>query len=115
MPHFILEHSAELSDTQDLAALADAIFEAGCSHPAFAANPKAVKVRTIACQNIRSGADPQTFAHLTIRLLSGRTIETKAGLADDMLALLDRHLPNVGSLSVEPVDMATETYRKRAL
>lgn len=115
MPHLVLEHSATLADHHDLKGLADALFDAACAHPVFAANPKAVKLRTIACANGRSGLSVDTFAHLTIRLLSGRTTDAKAGLARDMLAILDAHLPDVGSLTVEPVDIDTATYAKRAL
>ncbi len=115
MPHLVLEHSDGLNDSHDLKALADALFEAACAHPVFAKAPRAVKVRTIACANTRSGVTPETYAHLIVRLLSGRTSETKAALAGDLLRVLDRHLGDVGSLSVEPVDMDTQTYVKRTL
>ncbi|WP_372887158.1 5-carboxymethyl-2-hydroxymuconate Delta-isomerase [Shimia sp.] len=115
MPHLILEHSDHLAQSHDLGALADALFEAACAHPVFAAAPRAVKLRTIACAHGRSGVVPESHAHLTVRMLSGRSAETKAALAGDLLAVLDRHLPDVGSLSVEPVDMDRTTYVKRAL
>lgn len=115
MPHLILEHSAELSNSNDFGKTTDDLFDAACAHPVFAANPKAVKVRTVACTNARSGITPETFAHLTVRMLAGRGTDAKAALAEAMLQILDRHLPDVGSLSVETVDMDTATYRKRAL
>lgn len=115
MPHLVLEHSRELSERYDLAAFADDLFETASAHPVFASHPQAVKVRTLACDNVRSGVSPQTFAHLTVRMLSGRTIEAKSALAADLLQVLVRHLPDVGSLSVEPVDMDTNTYTKRVL
>ena len=115
MPHLVLEYSAELADSHNIAALVDDLFDTACAHPAFAANPAAVKARSIACENARSGVTPQSFAHLTVCLLTGRTTEVRADLAEALLAVMDRHLPDVGSLSVEPVEMDTETYRKRAL
>lgn len=115
MPHLVLEHSAELTHSHDLGALADALFDAACAHRLFAKAPGAVKVRTIACANGRSGVLPETYAHLTLRLLSGRSPEDKAALAEDFLQILDRHLPDIGSLSVEPVEIDTRTYAKRAL
>ncbi|MBU2943300.1 5-carboxymethyl-2-hydroxymuconate isomerase [Shimia thalassica] len=115
MPHLILEHSSELSESHDITVLMDAVFDLASAHPVFAAAPAAVKVRSIACANVRSGLTPETFAHLTVKMLSGRSTEAKAGLAEDLLRLLHTHLTGVGSLSVEPVDMEREVYRKRAL
>ncbi|WP_204112857.1 5-carboxymethyl-2-hydroxymuconate Delta-isomerase [Shimia biformata] len=115
MPHLILEHSPSLAGSHDLPALSSDLFQTAQAHPAFASAPQAVKTRTIAVDNVRSGVMPQTFAHLTVRLLSGRDDETKADIANTLLAVLERHLPEVGSLSVEPVDMNRTTYAKRAL
>ncbi|SHJ48236.1 5-carboxymethyl-2-hydroxymuconate isomerase [Shimia gijangensis] len=115
MPHLILEHSAELATSHDLQALVDDLFETACAHPAISANPSAVKVRSNACQHLRSGVSPETFAHLELRLLPGRSSETKADLAGALLKALERHLPKVGSLSVEPVEMDAATYVKRTL
>lgn len=115
MPHLVLEHAEELATIHDLGALVDDLFETAQAHPVFSGNPRAVKVRTIACRNQRSGVSPETFAHLTVRLLSGRTTEAKATLANDLLEVLVRHLPEIGSLSVEPTDMDVDTYAKRAL
>ncbi len=114
MPHLVLEHSAEIADTHDLPALSRALFNAACESDLFA-NPAAVKTRTMPCQNVRMGSSPQTFAHLTVWLLSGRSTTAKAQLAEELMFVLDKHLPDVGSLSVDPRDMTTETYLKRVL
>ena len=115
MPHLILEHDAALAESHDLAALSDALFDAACAHPVFASAPQAVKVRTALFANGRSGGTPESYAHLTIRLLTGRTTEQKRAVAEAMLAVLTDHLPEIGSLSVEPVEMDRDTYVKRTL
>ncbi|TKZ17398.1 5-carboxymethyl-2-hydroxymuconate isomerase [Shimia litoralis] len=115
MPHLVLEHSPDLTHSHDLNAVSKALFKAACESPVFIANPDAVKVRTICCENHQSATTPNTFAHLTVRLLSGREPEAKAQLAQSLLDIMDAHLPDVGSLSVEPVDMDRATYRKRTL
>ena len=115
MPHLILEHDAALAETHDLPALVDALFDAACAHPLFAKAPHDVKVRTVLFANGRSGLTPASQAHLTIRLLTGRSPEDKQGLAKALLDVLAHHLPDVGSLSVEPVDMDRNTYTKRTL
>lgn len=115
MPHLVLEYSADLAETHDISELIDDLFATACGHAVFANNLKAVKARSIACDNARSGGSPQNFAHLTVRLLAGRSKEAKANLAETLLEILDRHLPDVGSLSVEPIDMDPDVYRKRTL
>lgn len=115
MPHLILEHDVALAESHDLAALSDALFDAACTHPVFAAAPKAVKVRTVVYTNGRSGGTPDTYAHLTVRMLTGRSTADKKSVAEAMLAVLSDHLPEIGSLSVEPVDMDRDIYTKRTL
>ncbi|MDV4146301.1 5-carboxymethyl-2-hydroxymuconate Delta-isomerase [Shimia sp. FJ5] len=114
MPHLVLEHSAELAGTHDLDALSKALFDAAAASPVFH-NIAAIKTRTIACENVHMGTAPATFAHLTVWMLSGRTIEAKQELAESLLAVMDRHLPTVGALSVDTQDMQTETYAKRTI
>lgn len=113
MPHLILEHDEELPRTHDLGAVADALFEAACAHPVFATAPAAVKVRTVVFANGRSGVSPASYAHLTVRMLTGRSTAEKRSVADAMLSVLSDLLPDVGSLSVEPVDMDRDVYAKR--
>ncbi|WP_299348498.1 hypothetical protein [uncultured Shimia sp.] len=115
MPHLILEHDVALAKTHDLAALSQALFDAACAHPVFASAPKAVKVRTLLFDNGRSGVSPESYAHLTIRMLTGRSTEQKKDVAEAMLAVLADQLPSIGSLSVEPVEMDRNTYTKRTL
>jgi len=115
MPHLIVEHSAALADTHDLGALSDALFDAACAFPAFADHAHAVKTRMIASNHVRSGISPQTTAHLMVRMLPGRDPATKAALSQTLLEVLKSHLADVGSLSVEIVDMDGTSYAKRAL
>lgn len=114
MPHLILEHSADLADDYDLAEIAQELFDVTLASGVFGAG-KDIKTRTIACENVVMGARPQTFAHLTLRLLAGRSVEVRAKLASDLLAVLEKHMPDVGSISVIPVELDPEVYVKRVL
>lgn len=115
MPHLILEHSRAIASDDDLQSLSGALYDAAQAHPVFSAHPKAVKTRTICADKVRSGVTPETFAHLTVRLLSGRSAADKTDLAQVFLNVLTQALPKVGSLSVELVDMDRESYAKRVL
>lgn len=113
MPHLVLEHSHGLSPAS-VAATCQALFAAACTNPIFT-NTAAIKVRSVACHNVHMGTTPETFAHLTIRLLSGRDTDQKKVLAEAFVAVMDTHLPDVGSLSADLQDMNPETYSKRVI
>ena len=112
MPHLVLQHSPDLTDK--MANVAKAVYDAAHASD-IVPNKIAIKVRSIACDNILMTSEKQDFVHLTAYLLSGRSVEEKAQLADELLAALAAQLPEVGSLSVDPRDMDAATFRKRAL
>lgn len=114
MPHLILEHSVEIASDYDLSAVVQDLFNVALESGVFGAG-KDIKTRTLACENVVMGARPQTFAHLTLRLIAGRPVDVRVKLAKDLLAVLERHMPNVGSLSVIPVELDPEVYVKRVL
>lgn len=113
MPHVIVEHSAGLDDAHDLQALCHALFAALAAHPAVP-QPDTLKVRCLPCPHSVIGTEPQSFAHCTLRLLPGRDAATRSDLSATLLAVLDRHLPQVGSLSVDLADL-DPAYAKRVL
>ena len=113
MPHFILEHSPDVS-AQQISDTLDALFAAASNHPEFP-DPAAIKMRALPCVQQRMAGKVHSFAHLTIKLLTGRDTQTKAALAQSMLSVLENHLPQVGQLTVDPRDMASDTYAKRIL
>lgn len=113
MPHLVLEHSAELGADR-ITATCEALFDAACASPIFT-NLASIKIRSVPCHNVRMGTTPETFAHLTVWLLSGREQPFKQDLARALLTVMDSHLPEVGALSVDPRDMDTETYLKRVI
>ena len=113
MPHLVLEHSADLGD-EAIRLTCEALFQTACNSPVFA-NIAAIKIRSIPCRNVHMGTKPQSFAHLTVWMLSGRDTEQKKTLANDLLNVMDQHLPNVGVLTVDPRDMDSLTYAKRVI
>ena len=72
MPHIVIEHSAGLQDSHDLQALCDVIWQGFADHPSVK-GPDTVRVRCIAATASRIGVDPQSFAHATVLLLTGRS------------------------------------------
>ena len=113
MPHITIEHSRGLEDSHDLQALCDTLWEAFAAHPSVTA-PDTVRTRTIAATASRIGVEPQTFAHATLLLLPGRDETTRAELAQLTMDHLQKHLPDVGSLTVRLSDIH-QPYLKRML
>lgn len=113
MPHLVLEHSSELSDTHDIGALVHALFETAASSGVFGRQD--IRARSVACDHTVSGASKPGFAHVTLRLMNGRAPEVQRKLAEDLLAVLLEHLPEVGALSVAPVEIQRDIYARRVL
>lgn len=109
MPHLILDYSHDLD--ADIPAACDTLFDAMAGHEAFP-DPEAIKLRAAAWSNYRSGTKGGTFAHATIRLLSGRTPEAKADLSATILAAMRECLSAADSLTVEIRDMDRDSYAK---
>lgn len=110
MPHLTLQHSANVAVDQ---ALCEALFQALAAHEAIP-HPESLKIRTLPCPRWRIGTEPQSFAHADLSLLPGRDDPTKAALARCVLTVLESHLPEVGSLSVDVKDLSV-AYTKRVL
>ncbi len=114
MPHIIVEYAGHLDETHCMTGMCQTLFDAAVSCGVFP-DTTAIKVRAIPCPFSRIGTEPQSFAHVTIRLLAGRDDAVKANLTQIILAALDQALPDVGSLSVDIKDIDTATYAKRTL
>ncbi len=113
MPHVIIEHSAPVADTHDLQALCQSIFDTLAALPEVP-NAASLKIRTLLCPAWVIGTEPQSFAHATLLALPGRSETQKATLTEAILKDLERHLPDVGSLSVNFGELDA-AYTKRTL
>ena len=114
MPHIIVEYAGHLDETHCMTGMCQALFDAAAASGVFP-DVNAIKVRAVPCPFSRIGTEPQSFAHVTIRLLAGRDDDVKADLTRTILAALDTVLTDVGSLSVDIKDIDTATYAKRTL
>lgn len=104
MPHIDIDYADTLSGVLDLPALVAEL------HPLVVERVDSVGVGKTFCRPsaafVDGGADAP-FVHVTVGLLAGRTPEAKAGLSDDVLALLGKHLSGVegATYSVEVRDL----------
>lgn len=91
------------------------------AHTAFLATaqaqpPRALKGRAVCLDTYQmaEGLPSSAFVHVTLRLLPGRTPETKKSLIELILKTIAPHLPThiPISLTGEVVEMPAETYVK---
>ncbi|SMX45314.1 5-carboxymethyl-2-hydroxymuconate Delta-isomerase [Actibacterium lipolyticum] len=114
MPHVLVEYSAPLEETHDIAGLFAHLFQAVKDTGVFP-NPAAIKVRGVQSHHCVLGSEIQSLVHVTLRVMPGRDDETKASVTKAVLAALEEKLPDVGSLSVDIFDLEPATYAKRTI
>lgn len=111
MPHFVIEYSEPLTPAPDLVrmmqALCDAASQTGVMQRAD------IKLRAMPYRTFQLNDGSESFVHLTISLLEGRTPEQKAGLAIACRAALVETCPQADAISVDIRDMNAHAYKKR--
>ena len=113
MPHLIIEYSDDVAGQVEIGAIVDAAHQGAMSSGLFPEYD--IKTRATGYRDHRTGQTRDSFVHVTVRLLDGRSDEQKAALADVVLAQIEPLLGQVASVGVEIVDMHRASYRKRVL
>ncbi|PAY01485.1 5-carboxymethyl-2-hydroxymuconate isomerase [Pseudoalteromonas sp. HM-SA03] len=108
MPHFILEHSANLPIETE--ALVSQVQQFACASGLF--DPTSVKTRAVAFEHFQLGDGKQGFIHLQIHMMAGRTLEQKQMLTEGTLKLLLAKVGEHFALSVHCYDLLSDIYRK---
>lgn len=111
MPHLTLEFSAGLEQSHDFQAVCEQLYTVLAGHEEF--DPPTLKIRATPVPFFRIGTEPQTFIHATLLLMQGRDEATRTELNAIILGVLARTMPEVGSITVQDVEMTRATYAKR--
>ncbi|POX54808.1 isomerase [Streptomyces sp. Ru71] len=100
MPQITVDYSERLADAFDRPGFARALHEATVE--IAAAKPPACKTQFRRTEDTVVGPDTEGHAivHVTIGLLAGRTEETKARLAEQVLELLRQHVKPTEGLAL---------------
>lgn len=113
MPHCIIECSTALLDKFPSNTFNHTVFNGALASELFQEN--AIKVRTYSCAEYLVGNTDAHFLHVTAKILSGRTTEQKSHLSKAILSkLTELEMSNV-SITVEVIDIHTESYAKLVL
>ena len=113
MPHVIIEHASEVAEQIAIGDLVAAVHEAAFASGLF---PEyGIKTRAIAYEFHRTGQTRDSFVHVAVHLLDGRSDAQKSELSESILARIEPMLPEVASVGVEIIDMHRASYRERVL
>lgn len=108
MPHIVIEYYTETDMDRQLV-LRTALETAAESG---VMNRADIKVRLMRAEKILLGDGRDSFMHVTISMLEGRTDEAKLGLSKAMIAALRGICPCLGAISVDVRDMNPTCYKK---
>ena len=113
MPHCIIEYSQDVADQVDIDELIGAVHAGALASELFPEYD--IKTRAIGYRQHRTGQTRDSFVHVAVHLLDGRSDAQKSMLSESLLAQIEPLLPNVASVGVETCDIHRASYRKRVL
>lgn len=111
MPHIVIEYARHIKDINPKSLLSVA-YDAAAESGLFA-DVYDIKVRAMAYEDYSVGQTNDTFIHITVKLLQGRSDEQKASLTQHILDKVMALNYTVENISVEAVDIHTKAYSKQ--
>ncbi|MCE9789951.1 5-carboxymethyl-2-hydroxymuconate Delta-isomerase [Shewanella chilikensis] len=112
MPHCIIEYSAPLAQQLSIAKLVQAVHQGAIDSGLF--TPSAIKSRAHACEHFLVGEDSaQSFIHVRLAIMPGRTDEQKQALTRSVFAALEPIAAKADSVSLEVTELHQPSYLKR--
>jgi 5-carboxymethyl-2-hydroxymuconate isomerase len=113
MPHFIIDYSRDVEMRYDVKKIMQTAFEAGVESAVMQGAD--IKVRARAFDHYRMANEGDSFVHVWVYLLEGRTDDQKEHVALILREKLQAYLVDVTSISIDIRDMNAQAYKKRLL
>ncbi len=111
MPHCIIEYSNDFGDLVTPKELINAVYSGAEESKMFGTDD--IKVRAISYAHHKTVNDKDSFIHVTLKTLAGRSLHRKRKLSELVLAKLDE-LPTFGiHITVEVLEIETASYSKK--
>jgi len=111
MPHMIIEYSSGALDQAAVTSLMKALSETASGTGVVRAED--IKVRATSYHHFLVAGAEESFIHLSVHLLAGRTPDQKETLSISLRRTMSELCPEVISLSVDIRDMDPAAYKKR--
>lgn len=113
MPHFVIEYSRDVEGRYDINKVMQIAFDSGVASGVMQAGD--IKVRARPYDFYRLVNEGDSFLHVSVFLLDGRTDAQKEQVAVILRESLQAYLVGVTSVSVDIRDMNRQAYKKRVL
>ncbi len=113
MPHFVIEYSRDVEGNYDINKVMQIAFDSGVESAVIQAAD--IKVRSRPYDHYRLLNEGDSFLHVSVFMLAGRTDDQKEHVALILRENLQDYLVDVSSISVDIRDMNTQAYKKRVL
>ena len=110
MPHCVIEYAKDIETCISPVELMSAVVTGAQQSKLFEADH--IKTRTLAYDNYLVGLSEKYFIHVSLKILSGRTITQKAMLSDIVLKQLNACALSNVAITVEIIDMERDCYAK---
>lgn len=108
MPHCIIEHSVQINSEL----LVPLVFSGALESELFEADGSDIKVRAQAFTDYQTGLTSADFVHVTLKILSGRTLDQKQALSQGVLSALASLGLTQCAITVEVLDIDRASYSK---
>jgi 5-carboxymethyl-2-hydroxymuconate isomerase len=113
MPHFVIEYSRDVEESHHISELVERAYKCGAASGVM--QPEDIKVRARPYDHYRLLEQGDSFVHVTVFLLEGRSDDQKQLVSKALVASLADYLPAVTSISADIRDMNATAYKKRLL
>jgi 5-carboxymethyl-2-hydroxymuconate isomerase len=111
MPHIVIEYSRE--DAFDVQEVMLALHESAAATGVMQAED--LKIRATVFDDYLLAGVRDSFVHVSVYMLEGRSPERKVAVSEALRATLVELLPETHSVSVDIRDMDAVAYKKRLL
>jgi len=112
VPNLVMEYADPVAERVNVPGLLEDLHQALLSCGLFEAD--SVKSRCYPCHTWLVGAegDLNTFIHIELSMLSGRSPEQKRELSRSLITVLEQHASTINSLTVDVRDMDRDSFIK---
>ncbi|WP_022719631.1 5-carboxymethyl-2-hydroxymuconate Delta-isomerase [Rhodopseudomonas sp. B29] len=111
MPHLVMDYSNDHLGRGRIAPLLEQLAATAAATGVMQAAD--IKARARGFDDYLVGGKRDSFLHLTVFMLAGRTPAQKVALSVALRQTLVEHCPDITSLSVDIRDMDPDAYKKR--
>jgi 5-carboxymethyl-2-hydroxymuconate isomerase len=112
VPNLVMEYADPVAERVNVPGLLEDLHQILLTCGLF--EPDSVKCRSYPCHTwlVGTEGDLNTFIHIELSMLSGRTTEQKRELARSLISMLEQHASTINSLTVDVRDMDRDSFIK---